>query len=144
MHTAAELIELIEQTNSFDYWYDNQIIVACELLQKLAQEEFDFLLTSWQRRSDDWNLRFASILNCRECFETAETLAGIIHIGSYRTASIALVELAGFENIEILRKIKNLSHILDSFEIKFFDRINGSSIDREVLEKLRSIIFLRE
>lgn len=137
MHTAADLIELINKNTSLDYWYDDRLTVACNLLQKLDKLEFGILLTTWQNRSDEWNLRFASILNSRECPATAAILTAIIKNSSYVTALIALTELTGFENKQTVRSVKNLTNALDEFEMKFSEQ---QSEFQTTLDQVRLIV----
>ncbi|RYZ91198.1 MAG: hypothetical protein EOP04_01370 [Proteobacteria bacterium] len=140
MFAAHDLIEMINQNRSIDYWYDDRLELACNIFKNLDHKEFSTLLSTWQNRSDDWNLRFATVLNCRECAETAKILSQIIGSENYLTASIALTELAAFESKDAIRSVKDLNVVLDNFDQRFCGRPSGKDDYFDQIYHLKAIL----
>jgi hypothetical protein len=78
--TFQELDEYLKQNFSDDYWSDDAKFYACDLVQKMQPADWDILLSIWQTRSQQWQIRCAEILDWADASQAIPLLLEMIQM----------------------------------------------------------------
>jgi len=139
MTIFQELDAYLSQDFSDDYWYDDASLYACELVKQLTIEDWNALLSSWQNRSKQWQVRCAEILDWGEASQAVPLLLEMIREGddeltltaadSLRSIGVAELDLpVGEDVLERLQAVAQtgniakriISELLEQLQVKAY------------------------
>lgn len=59
----SEYEDYLSQDFSINFWSDEGICAACEILNKFSNEDWDALAQRWHSNTNEWKVRFAETLD---------------------------------------------------------------------------------
>lgn len=112
-----ELDEYLSSSFSIDYWYDEGVVIATDILRKFDKSDWEKLLRNILSKPTEWQTRFA--------YSTSDIIN--------ENVLESLVLLSGIENDELFETCIDSLRVLANSNSKF--KVSNDKVIKEKVEK---------
>lgn len=110
------LLEFAEEDFAVDYWYDEGIDIAEDMLYKFEDNDWKVLLETTSDRTIEWQKRLASCMHDGSNIEQLKVLLRLLETDDSELFEIVVDSLRGFTSEESINLIQGNSHIVSKIK----------------------------
>lgn len=108
-----QLDHLLSAETSVDSWYDDGCVIATEILEDFAPEDWDLLIREASGKPLDWQKKLAYCLDSAQNTKELEVLLSLIAVDDKELIEICIDTLRSYTSSEHKKRIINHPLVID-------------------------------